>query len=222
MTARKKILIVDDEETITWGISKSLAKPYYNFEVTCVHAGDEALKLLRRKKFDLVVSDIRMPGRNGMQLILDIRQNFPHTKIIIMTAYGSPKVKDQVENRGGFFYIEKPFDIGYLRQIICEALDVNDKGFKGYIESAGIRELVEYNCARKRDASLMITQNKEQGTIYFKNGDIIHAECGDLIGERAFFNMLNWSTGTFKIMPHDFKIKRTIVRDCKSLLHQCI
>ncbi len=222
MTAHKKILIVDDEEDIAWALSKSLGKSYYDFEINCVNAGDKALVLLSNKKYDLVVSDIRMPGRNGMQLILDIRKKYHKTKIIIMTAYGSQKIKEQVENRGGFFYIEKPFDIGYLKQIIFEALEINNNGFRGYIESTGIRELVEYNCARLRNSSLLITRNQEQGTIYFKNGDIIHAECGELSGERAFFNILNWNTGTFKIKPSDFKINRTIVRDWKSLLHQCI
>ena len=220
MTVHKKILIVDDEEDITWGISKSLEKPLYGFDIQCVHAGDQALELLHRTKFDLVVSDVRMPGRNGIQLISDIRNNFPHTKVIIMTAYGSSQLKEQVENRGGFFYIEKPFDVGYLKQIIFDALDVKYNGFKGHLESTGICDLVEYNCLRKRNTSLLIIHNQEQGAIYFKNGDIVHAECSDLEGESALMNILKWNTGTFKIRPIDSKINRTIVKDWRRILYQ--
>lgn len=221
MTAPKRILIVDDEEDITWGISKSLTNSEYDFEVRCVRSGDEALNKLKEKAFDLVVSDLRMPGRDGMQLILEIRKNYPTTRIVVMTAYGSQDVREEVENLGGFFYIEKPFDVGYLRQIMFEALQLSDNGFKGFVES-GIRELVEYNCLRKRDISLLLSKNSEQGTIYFRDGDIIHAECGDLQGERAFYNILNWTKGTFKITASAIKINRTIIRDWKTLLHQCI
>ncbi|NIR47493.1 response regulator [candidate division KSB1 bacterium] len=215
---QKSVLIVDDEEDITWGISRSLAKTY-DLKIHCVHSGDEASKALKKTKFDLVVSDIHMPGRSGLQLLLDIRKNYPGTKIIMMTAYVSQEIKQQIESRGGFFYIEKPFDIGYLREIILEALETDDNGFNGYIDRSGIRELLEFSCARKRDFSLLLAGNGEQGTICFKNGDIIHAECGDLIGERALFNILNWGSGTFKIEPRLIKKDRTILRDWKTLLH---
>lgn len=221
MTAPKKVLIVDDEEDITWGISKSLAKTY-DFEIDCAHSGDAALEILSRKHYDLVLSDVRMPGRDGLQLLLDIRRICPNTKMIIMTAYGSQEIKHQVESRGGFFYIEKPFDIGYLKQIILEALEIDDNGFNGYIDNAGIRELVELNCTRKRNTLLSITKNEKQGTIYFDNGDVIHAECGELKGERAFFNILNWGSGSFKIKPASIKQNRTILRDWRTLLHQSI
>ena len=221
MTAQKKVLIVDDEEDITWAISRSLSKAY-DFEIDCVHRGDEAEALLSRDRYDLVVSDIRMPGRNGLQLLLDIRQRCPHTKIIIMTAYGSQEIKKEAETRGSFFYIEKPFDIGYMRHIILEALEMDDNGFKGYIDNAGIRELVQFNCTRKRDTSLNVRKNDVHGTIYFKNGEVIHAECGELQGEHAFFNILNWGNGTFKIKPNSSQKQRTILRDWRVLLHQGI
>ncbi|MFQ5823768.1 MAG: response regulator [bacterium] len=222
MMAQKKILIVDDEEDITWGISKSLANANYAFDVHCVNSGTQALAMIDQNRFDLVVSDIRMPGRNGLQLLLDIRKKCPNTKIIIMTAYGSQEIKERAEKQGSFFYIEKPFEIGYLKQIILNALEVYNNGFKGYLNNVGIRELVEFNCASKRTSSLWISKDEEQGTIYFRNGDIIHAECGKLSGERALFNILNWSKGNFKIIPNVLTIKRTILRDWRTLLHHCL
>lgn len=222
MAAHKRILIVDDEEDITWGISKCLDKTNHSFDVHCVSTGDQALEILRKFRFDLVVSDIRMPGRSGLELLLDIRKQYPQTKIIIMTAYGSQEIRERAEKRGSFFYIEKPFEIGYLKQLIFEALEINNNGFKGYLNNAGIRELVEFNCVGKRTSSLLVSKDKEQGTIYFKNGDIVHAECGDLSGERALLNILNWGAGNFKIFPNALTIKRTILRDWKTLLHQSI
>lgn len=222
MDMRKRILIVDDDEDLTWGISKNLAKEKSKFEVQCVNTGDRALNLMKKKKFDLIVSDIRMPGRNGLQLISEVKKKYPHTKVIIMTAYGSREVQEEADIRGSFFYIEKPFEIGYLKQLIFQALNLYVRGFKGFLYSSGVRELVEFNCTSKRTSSLMISKDRELGKIYFKNGEIIHAECGDLIGERALFSILNWGKGTFKITPNVFRIKRTILRDWRTLLHQSI
>jgi CheY-like chemotaxis protein len=220
MTVSRNILIVDDEEDIAWGISKNLAKTGLNLEIECVGTADEALAELNQKKFDLVVSDIRMPGRDGLELITDVRNNHPETKVIIMTAYGSPSTREQVEDLGGFFYIEKPFNVGYLKQIVFEALELNGNGFSGYIENARIRELVEYNCLHKRSSTLTLTKHAECGTIHFRNGDIVHAECGGLEGEEAFYTILNWGEGTFEMAPSSAQSHRTIVRDWKTLLHQ--
>lgn len=222
MTASKNILIVDDEEDLAWAISKSLTKSSRNLNIESARSVDEALAELSKKHFELVVTDIQMPGRDGLQLVSDIRKNYPHTKVIIMTAYGSSRVRDRVEDFGGFFYIEKPFEVGYLKQIVFEALGLDDNGFKGFIENAGIRELVQYNCIRRRESALILTNNSESAKICFKNGDIIHAECGELKGEEAFYNILNWGKGTFKIAPGPLKTSRTIIRDWKTLLHQCV
>ncbi|MCG8605040.1 response regulator [bacterium] len=221
MTVSRNILIVDDEEDIAWGISKNLAKTGLNLEIECVETADEALAELNQKKFDLVVSDIRLPGRDGLELITDVRNKHPETKVIIMTAYGSPRTRQQVEDLGGFFYIEKPFNVGYLKQIVFEALELDGNGFSGYIENVRIRELVEYNCLHKRSLTLTLKKHSECGNIYFKNGNIVHAECGILEGEEAFYDILKWGEGTFETTPGSVKNHRTIVRDWKALLHQC-
>ena len=219
--APKRILIADDEEDISWAISRSLHKDAPEMEVVCVNNGDAAFDKIRTDHFDLVVSDLRMPGKSGLDLIPELRVRHPHAKIIIMTAYGSQEVMQRADRLGSFFYLEKPFDIGYLKQLILEALNLMQDGFKGAIERAGIRELIEMNCSNKRSSSLLVSRQEENGAIYFRNGDIVHAECGSLKGERAFFNILNWTKGTFKVDRNVLSTQRTISKDWKSLLHQC-
>lgn len=122
---RKSILIVDDEEDLTWSISKTLARHDKDFTVTCAHNGDEAMAVLARQPFDVVVSDIRMPGRDGLQLLHEINARYPRTKVIIMTAYGSHDTRAQIAAKGAAFYLEKPFEIRSLRKLIYEALNLN-------------------------------------------------------------------------------------------------
>lgn len=222
MDMRKQVLIADDEEDISWAISRSLQKSNLDLDVTCVNDGDAAWDLVSRKSFDLIVSDLRMPGRSGFEVVAEVRRRQPLAKAIIITAYGSQDIMEHAEALGSFFYIEKPFDVGYLKQLILEALDLRQEGFNGSIDRAGIRELVELNCSNKRSSALWISRKEESGAIYFRDGDIIHAECGSLKGERAFFNILNWNKGTFKVDYNILATKRTISRDWKTLLHQCV
>lgn len=113
-----KILIVDDEEDLTWSISKSLTKNNELLEVICVNNGDKALKALKENVFDLVISDIRMPGISGLSLLDLIKKDHPKTKMIIMTAYGSPDIEKKIRNTKNAYYIEKPFDIHELKKLI--------------------------------------------------------------------------------------------------------
>ena len=119
---KKSILIVDDEEDLIWSISKTLAKTDERLEVICVQDGDAALAVLSKRPVDVVVSDVRMPGRDGLQLLEEIRFNYPGTKVIIMTAYGSEEMQTRITARTPY-YLEKPFEIQYLKRLIYTALE---------------------------------------------------------------------------------------------------
>lgn len=123
----KRILVVDDEEDLTWSIAKSLEKNDKLFEVFCVNDGDSALAVLASHRVDLVISDLRMPGRDGLSLLIDIQRNYPATRVIIMTAHSSEDLRQELTRHGLSYYLEKPFDIRYLRKLIYEALGW-DKG----------------------------------------------------------------------------------------------
>ncbi len=126
---KKRILIVDDEEDLTWSISKGLLKDQNTFEVVCTNSGKSALNLLSKKKYDLLVTDIRMPGGNGLTLLKKAKDMFPSTKIIVMTAYGSSEIKDILDRTSTYGYIEKPFEFKDLRDLIFRFL--NEKSNNG-------------------------------------------------------------------------------------------
>jgi len=113
-----KILIVDDEEDLSWSISKSLKRNNEMIDVTCVNRGDEASKLLKSRSFDLVISDIRMPGKSGLELLDEIRTNNSNTSVILMTAYGSQEIENKLRTINNVKYIEKPFDIHDLKRMV--------------------------------------------------------------------------------------------------------
>ncbi|MBN2092863.1 response regulator [candidate division KSB1 bacterium] len=215
----KKILIVDDEEDITWGISRSLNKEKSLFRVTCAHSGTEALDFLNKSPFDLVISDIRMPGINGLELLLEIRKKFPQTKVIIMTAYGSPEMQHKADMRGSVGYIEKPFEMNNLKKLIFETITEPDDSFQGHLVNIRLEDVIQMYCLSQNAAALTISNGKDMGVVYFQNGAIVHAKCSDLEGESALAYMLTWKKGSFKAIRGDQTSERTIERDWHALLN---
>ncbi|MCD6117909.1 response regulator [bacterium] len=120
--AKKRILIVDDEEDLTWTISRRLNNGKKKMEILCANSGKAALKMLAENKIDLLLTDLRMPEINGFQLIDEAIKSYPGINVVVMTAYGSSDIKERFENFSNIGYIEKPFEINELRKLVFRAL----------------------------------------------------------------------------------------------------
>ena len=192
----RKVLIVDDEETLTWSMAKSLSKDKDKFEVIIANNGSEAINLLRRNEIDIVISDIRMPDINGLDLLVKIRKEYPQTRVIIMTAYGSSDVQKEANRRGSLFYVEKPFEISDIRKIIIDLI-AKKKGFQGKLFGLQLTDIIQMNCLGRLTTALIITKDGERGVIYLNEGEVIHAECGEQKGTDAFYRILSWQEGEF-------------------------
>jgi DNA-binding response OmpR family regulator len=192
----KKVLIVDDEETLTWSMAKSLSKDKDKYEVMIANNGKEALNILRNNDIELVILDIRMPDINGLDLLVRIRKEQPKTKVIIMTAYGSSDVQREANRRGSLFYIEKPFEISDIRKIIIDLIG-KKRGFRGRVVGIQLTDVIQMNCLSRLTTALTVTRDGEKGVIYLNEGEIIHAECGNKKGTDAFYQILSWQEGEF-------------------------
>jgi CheY-like chemotaxis protein len=216
--AKNKVLIVDDEETLTWSMAKTLAKDEGKYELVIANTGSEALTVLKQHPMDVVVTDIKMPDINGLELLSMIRKQYPSTKVIIMTAYGSPEVHKEATRRGSYFYLEKPFEISELRTLILKALEEKRGGFVGQVVDLQLVDIIQMGCLGRFTMSLAVSKNNEEGLIYFKNGEIAHAEVGDLEGKEALFVMLEWDEGRFDSQMGISPPKETITDRWEHLL----
>ncbi|TFH02967.1 MAG: response regulator [Calditrichales bacterium] len=122
MSSIKRLLIVDDEETLTYSLYQSFILSQNNYEVVTAASGDEAVKKMEKSPFDLVLTDIRMPGMDGLELLQHIKSTYPKTEVIVMTAFGSSDKKEEALEKGARFYIEKPFEIKEIKQLVMELL----------------------------------------------------------------------------------------------------
>ena len=118
----KRILIVEDEATLSYFLAHSLMSEVRDYEVVTARDGETAVSKMEERSFDLVISDIVLPQMDGLSLLRETRKQWPDTKVILMTAYGSPEVRRRAEQMGAFAYIEKPFIYGKMRDLVMRAL----------------------------------------------------------------------------------------------------
>jgi len=216
--ATRKVLVVDDEETLTWSMTKTLAKDTGQYEIIIANTGTDALNILEKGPIDVVVTDIRMPDINGLDLLTRIREKYPSTKVIIMTAYGSPEIHKEATRRGSYFYLEKPFEISDIRTLILKALEEKRGGFVGQVVDLQLVDIIQMACLGRFTMSLTITKGDEGGLIYFQNGEIAHAEVGDIEGKEALYIILDWNEGRFNSQMGIVPPKETITDRWEHLL----
>lgn len=216
---RKFILVVDDEEDLTWSISRTLQRNGHVFDVRCVSSGEAALRLLQQQRFDLIISDIRLPGISGIELLEQVNRTWPATRVIVMTAFGTEILQNEVLRLGAPFYIEKPFDLRLLRKLVYESLQLPEKKIEELHLSARIKEVISFNCQTRKTSQLTVKKGIQQGIIYFQQGEIVHAECGELEGEHALYSILEWGQADNYRNDNQSSQKRTIRKGWQSLLN---
>ena len=121
MSDERSILVVDDEDVITWAISKGLSRPGELY-VETTKSAEEAVEILRKLTFDLVITDVRMRGMSGLELCSHIKERYPRTGVMVITAYGSDEIRQDALERGALAYYEKTIDLNDLRTAVREVL----------------------------------------------------------------------------------------------------
>jgi DNA-binding NtrC family response regulator len=116
----KRILIIEDDEEM-----RSLLRDFFleeGFEPDSVDNGSEAFRRLAKEHFDLIITDVRMPGLTGLDILPGVKKLQPEVPIIVITAFGSEDVQRRVYERGGTVYLEKPIHFDQLKELIDQMI----------------------------------------------------------------------------------------------------
>jgi CheY-like chemotaxis protein len=114
------ILVVDDEERLRRALGRSLSLE--GCRTFVARSGEEALGIVKEKKVDLIITDLAMPGMDGMALVRTVKKDRPDLRTIILTAYGTPDSRQEAEALGVDCFLAKPFDLSGLKARVAELL----------------------------------------------------------------------------------------------------
>ncbi|MCH8333794.1 response regulator, partial [Candidatus Sumerlaeota bacterium] len=113
------VLIIDDEKRITDSLTDLLAAE--NFSVQAANSGADGIAILEQRSFPVVVTDLRMQGLDGLNVIRHIHEHQPKTLVIVITGYASTESAIEALHYQAFDYIQKPFDFSHLKASIDRA-----------------------------------------------------------------------------------------------------
>jgi two-component system, NtrC family, nitrogen regulation response regulator GlnG len=120
MTSTDTVWVVDDERSIRWVLDKALSRE--GMDVHCFEDGESLLSQLKSNRPNAIISDIRMPGVQGLELLRQIRAGYPDLPVIIMTAHSDLDSAVSSIQGGAFEYIPKPFEISEAVAVVKRAL----------------------------------------------------------------------------------------------------
>ncbi|MGQ9655877.1 MAG: response regulator, partial [Thermodesulfobacteriota bacterium] len=185
-----KILIVDDEQRI-----RSLLAEYFEYkgwEVRTAQDGKEAIAALRSASFDVVLSDIRMPGASGLEVLRETRQGSSSTQVLLMTGYRDLQSAIVAVNQGAFAYVEKPFDIHELHEKALKAFEAKHLSDQTEREMANLEELVD-----EKDQELSLLKERSKAILDLMPSMLVlvneHGQIRDI--NELFLKVFDWYRG---------------------------
>ena len=136
MENKIKLLIIDDEADFLDTIASRMEMR--GFEVTKAYNGEQALKAVKKKKYDIALLDLKMPGLDGYDVLKVLKSEHKYIEVIILTAHGSIESAFDTSKLGAFSFLTKPYDFDELIKTIKEAYEVRlKKKFENDAEHLG-------------------------------------------------------------------------------------
>ena len=185
----KKVLIVDDDKSFLLSLIDGF-KAYENqFSITTANDGLEAVSALQEHDISLVLTDLKMPNMDGFELVAHLSKTTPEIPIIVMTAFGTPQMESNLREMGTFQYIEKPIDFSLLVEKILKGLNPSSKSYISGVSLSSFLQLLELD---RKTCTVIVHAGKQEGTIYFQDGEIFDAKWNNHTGSEAAFEIVSW------------------------------
>lgn len=205
---KRNLLLVDADPRSLRVLEVSLRKAGYS--VTASTNVDAALELIDLAEPDMVIADTRLPGRDGFELVSELRRRSSTQHLPIMLLSSDPSVGSKMRGLelGIEDYLAKPV---YIHEILArvrltmerrerEGLGRTAKTrFAGSLQDMGLVDLLQTIEVSRKSGVLKLASGARRGLVYFQEGRVIDAELGALSGEAAIYRFLIWSEGTFEL-----------------------
>ncbi len=196
------VLIVEDEVDLAANIATYLESFPNEVETVTAISGEEGVKVVEARAVDVILTDLRLPGMDGIELLRRALALRPRTKVVVMTAYGSDEVRSRALREGALRFIEKPVDLGRLRRLVLE-LAATPGGWSGSFRGLDMFDFTQLFAMARKSRIISASLGSRRGTLVFRSGELVFAATDTLSGAEAFFDMVEWEGGVFDDRPSD-------------------
>jgi CheY-like chemotaxis protein len=207
------ILIVEDDEQLRSAVARDLS--HRGFDVTSVDSVNEAITRLRERRYDVLLTDLRMGERDGIDLLAELPDVAPQTPAILMSAFASARDHQRAVELGAVQVLCKPFTSQDLVHAIRQAVEC-ETGFRGSLHGISLIDVLQMFHFARRSVCVTIG-GRESGKVFVADGEIVHAVLADLVGEEALRRILAMHSGSIRSGPLEGN-ERTISRSFEGLI----
>ncbi len=228
-----RILVVDDSRMARSVIRKMLGEIGYSFVAEAAD-GVEAMEKLRHSTFDLVMTDWEMPRMDGIELVREIRRS-PDLDIPVLMVSGEGHRSRFIEvlRAGAQGYIRKPFKADKVQRKIDEVLkkyamqtESRTTMLTGSLEEVGFPELVQFLTSCSMTGQLVVDHDEcgvpHRGTLHVREGQVVAAFCGTVVGDEAVYAMAEWDCGQFRFEPETVDVETNTTMPTLPLLMEAM
>lgn len=207
---KPKVLIVDDDQALLRLMQVELENYSDAFSALTANSAHEALEILKKEHIAFVVSDLRMPGMDGYELLSEILKTYPDIPVYIITAFDKPKTQEVVVKSGAAGYLIKPFSAEELVETITHSLRKRSEG--GSLHNVSLETFLQLIEMEQKTCTLHIIdkKGKNQGALFFRQGDLYNARVGSRQGMPAAYEILSWSNVSLSI-EHECVFKEKLI-----------
>jgi two-component system, NtrC family, response regulator AtoC len=167
----ERILIIDDDLSLCHFLTKALSQKGY--QVFVCHSGSQAADAVRSRETDLILLDNKLPDQSGLDILKEIKRDYPKISVIIMTAFGTTGTAIEAMRLGAFDYILKPFELDEISEIVAKGLEAH----KLMKRAVAIPALSEY----REDSDQIIGKSKGMQEVYKLIGQVAESDITVLI-----------------------------------------
>jgi CheY-like chemotaxis protein len=194
-----RILVVDDEVDMVRQIAGHLEAFPAELEVVTATNGEQGLQVLRTSHPEVLLTDIRMEGVHGIELVFRALQVNPALVVVVMTAFDQVELRPLAGRAGAVRFIGKPIVVGDLRSMLLEASEtlVRRTGIVGGLD---VWEVALFMALAADTKGVRLQFGQERGTLVFEGGQITYAATRKLQGLPAFLQMAGWGEGLLEEM----------------------
>lgn len=187
-----KVLIIDDDRAMLRLLEKELEEYADFFSIATAADGEDALNKLSSENVSLVITDLRMPGVDGFDVLNRVIKDYPDIPVMVMTAHGKPKTKEVVMKSGAVDYLAKPVDGAKLFGRIMKALKKMKEG--GSLNRISLETYLQLVEMEEQTCTLRVMNQSidRMGVLFFKNGFLMDARIGGRRGRAAAYEILSW------------------------------